>query len=241
LSQYPESGAIALVGSGEYLPVMTALEGELLQAAVGRGKRKVFVQLPTAAGKESEERLAHWHELGYAQAQRLGVECNSLKLYNRQDAFNTEFVEAIGDAALIYLSGGDPHYLASSLADTPVWEAIVAAWSNGTSLMGCSAGAMIFGREIMGIRKSHASPGLNLLPTIQTIPHYDRFLGWLPDRVAAAIVRAPEGVHLLGIDEETALVRDNAQALWRVWGQGKVHVLKGATPQSFSSGENISL
>ena len=241
MSQYPESGAIALVGSGEYLPVMTALEGELLQAAVARGKRKVFVQLPTAAGKENHQRLAHWHELGYTQAQRLGVECISLKLYNREDAFKTEFVEAISDAALIYLSGGDPHYLASSLEDTPVWKAIVSAWSTGTSLMGCSAGAMIFGKEIMGIRKSHASPGLNLLPTIQTIPHYDRFLGWLPDRIAGAIVRAPEGVHLLGIDEETALVRDNAQSLWRVWGQGKVHVLKGAPTQSFCHGETISL
>jgi cyanophycinase len=241
LLQNSECGAIALVGSGEYLPVMTALEGELLQAAVARGRREIFVQLPTAAGKESEARLAHWHELGYAQAQRLGVECNSLKLYNREDAFNKDFVEEISDAALIYLSGGDPHYLAQTLFETPVWSAIVAAWESGASLAGCSAGAMIFGKEIMGIRKSHASPGLNLLPTIQTIPHYDRFLGWLPDRVAAAIVRAPDGVHLIGIDEDTALIRDNAQALWRVWGEGKVHVLKGATPQSFSKGEKFSL
>lgn len=220
---------------------MTALEGELLQAAVTRGKRKVFVQLPTAAGQESEERLAHWHDLGYVQAQRLGVECNSLQLYDRQDAFNTEFVDAIEDAALIYLSGGDPHHLASSLEDTPVWEAIVAAWSTGTSLMGCSAGAMALGSEIISIRKSQATQGLGLLPRIQTIPHYDRFLGWLPDRIAAAILRAEEGMSLIGIDENTALIRDNSESAWRVWGEGKVHLLLREEPHSFAAGQEISL
>jgi cyanophycinase len=229
------------VGSGEYLPVMTLLEGELLQSGVRRGKRKSYVQIPTAAGREGDDRLDFWRKLGQAQADRLDAQCISLPLITRDDAFLAKNVDAICDAGLIYLSGGDPHYLAETLIDTPVWNAIVAAWESGTALAGCSAGAMIFGNEIMAIRKSHSSPGLNLLPSIQTIPHYDRFLGWLPDRVAASIVRAPVGVHLLGIDEETALVRDSAQALWRVWGNGKVHLLKGAAPGSFSSGEKLSL
>jgi cyanophycinase len=220
---------------------MTLLEGELLQAGVARGKEMSYVQIPTAAGQEGEDRLKFWRKLGEDQATRLNAECFSLQLFTRDDAFLPENIDVISNAALIYLSGGDPHYLAQTLINTPVWQAIVNAWRNGSSLAGCSAGAMIFGREIIGVRKSHASPGLNLLPTIQTIPHYDRFLGWLPDRVAAAIVRAPTGVHLLGIDEETALVRDNAQAKWRVWGEGKVHLLKGAPPHSFSHGENISL
>ena len=220
---------------------MTFLEGELLQVAVKRGKRKSYVQIPTAAAKEGDDRLKFWRKLGQEQADRLDVQCQSLPLFTREDAFLPENVDVIRDAGLIYLSGGDPHYLAETLIDTPVWQAIVAAWESGASLGGCSAGAMVFGKEIMGIRKSHTSPGLDLLPTIQTIPHYDRFLGWLPDRVAAAILRAPEGVHLIGIDEETALIRDSAQALWRVWGEGKVHVLKGATPQSFSNGEKLSL
>jgi len=229
------------VGSGEYLPVMTFLEGELLQGAVKRGKRKSYVQIPTAAAKEGDDRLEFWRKLGQDQADRLNAQCRPLAIFTREDAFLPAHVDAVRDAGLIYLSGGDPHYLSKTLIGTPVWQAIVAAWEGGASLAGCSAGAMVFGKEIIGIRKAHAEPGLDLLPTIQTIPHYDRFLGWLPDRVAAAILRAPEGVHLIGIDEETALIRDSAQALWRVWGEGKVHVLKGATPQSFSNGEELSL
>lgn len=220
---------------------MTALEGELLQAAVIRGKREVFVQLPTAAGQEDASRLEHWHEMGRVQGQRLAVDTNSLRLYNREDAFNPEFVEAIEDAGLIYLSGGDPHYLAETLIDTPVWEAILGAWRSGSSLMGCSAGAMAMGSEIIAFRKSHVTQGLALLPMIQTIPHYDRFLGWLPDRVSAAIMRVEENMNLIGIDENTALVRDRFDTSWRVWGEGKVHLLKSSETHSFVSGEEITL
>ncbi len=219
---------------------MTALEGELLQAAVIRGKREVFVQLPTAAGAEDASRLEHWHELGRTQGQRLAVDTDSLRLYTREDAFMPEFVEAIQDAGLIYLSGGDPHYLTETLIDTPVWEAIITAWSSGSSLMGCSAGAMAMGSEIIAFRKSHVTRGLSLLPTIQTIPHYDRFLGWLPDRVSAAIMRVEEGMNLIGIDENTAMVRDNFDAPWRVWGEGKVHLLKSAQTQSFEAGAEVT-
>jgi cyanophycinase len=75
---------------------------------------------------------------------------------------------------------------------------------------------------------------------IQTIPHYDRFLGWLPDRVSAAIMRVEEGTHLIGIDENTAMVRDSADSPWRVWGEGKVHLLKISQTHPFVAGEEIT-
>ena len=95
---------------------------------------------------------------------------------------------------------------------------------SGTSLAGCSAGAMAFGGTIMGIRKSSHSAGLNLLPDIEVIPHYDKMLGWLPDRVASFIARSGADTTLIGIDENTALVMDDG---WRVTGAGRVHILRG--------------
>jgi cyanophycinase len=94
----------------------------------------------------------------------------------------------------------------------------------GTSLAGCSAGAMAFGGTIMGIRKSSHSEGLNLLPEIEVIPHYDKMLGWLPDRVASFIAHGGADTTLVGIDENTALVMDNG---WKSVGAGKVHILRG--------------
>ena len=219
-----QPGALALVGSGEYLPEAQLLEAALLRLGISRGKSNTYIQIPTAAGKEGEDRLDFWRQRGADQAARIGCEVKYLPVLTREDAHNAQWIEEIKSAGLIYFSGGDPVHLAEVFADTPMWQAIVQAWREGASLAGCSAGAMAFGGKIIGIRRSHISAGLNLLPEIEVIPHYDKFLGWLPDRVTAAIVRKDTDTALLGIDENTALVLTDK---WRKYGTGKVHILRG--------------
>ncbi len=219
------SGAIALVGSGEYSVQMQELETELLHRAISRGKKNTFVQIPTASSHEGEASRAKWKRLGQEQSDRIGSECIYLPIHEREDAFNPEFVDAIESAGLIYFSGGDPHRVAEVYRDSPVWDKIIYEWRTGSSLAGCSAGAMAFGGSIMGIRRNHHSPGLALLPDIEVIPHYDKMLGWLPDRVAAFVARSVTSGTLLGIDEDTALVLTDA---WRKFGRGNVHVLRGS-------------
>ena len=219
-----QRGAIALVGSGEYLPIAQVLETELLRLGISKGKSNTFVQIPTAAGKEGDDRLDFWRKRGADQAARIGCEVKYLPVLSRDDAHNANWIEEIKSAGLIYFSGGDPVHLAEIFANTPMWEAIVSAWNQGASLAGCSAGAMAFGGKIIGIRRSHISAGLNLLPDIEVIPHYDKFLGWLPDRVTAAVMRNDADTALLGIDENTALVLTDR---WRKYGSGSVHVLRG--------------
>ena len=218
-------GAIALVGSGEYSVQMQELETQLLHRAISRGKRNTFIQIPTASSHEGDASREKWKRLGQEQSDRIGSECIYLPIHEREDAFNAEFVDAIKDAGLIYFSGGDPHRVAEIYRDSPVWQKIVEEWRTGTSLAGCSAGAMAFGGSIMGLRRSQHSEGLALLPDIEVIPHYDKMLGWLPDRVAAFIAQSITRGTLLGIDENTALVLTDA---WRRYGRGKVHVLRGS-------------
>jgi len=219
-----QRGAIALVGSGEYLPIAQVLETELLRLGISKGKSNTYIQIPTAAGKEGDERLDFWRKRGADQGVRIGCEVKYLPVLTRDDAHNPQWIEEINSAGLIYFSGGDPVHLAEIFANTPMWEAIVSAWKQGSSLAGCSAGAMAFGGKIIGIRRSHISAGLNLLPDIEVIPHYDKFLGWLPDRVTAAVMRNDADTALLGIDENTALVLTDR---WRKYGSGSVHVLRG--------------
>ena len=218
------TGAIALVGSGEYSVPMQELETQLLHRAISRGKRNTFVQIPTASSHEGEASRAKWKRLGQEQSDRIGSECIYLPIHEREDAFNPDFIADVKDAGLIYFSGGDPHRVAEIFNDSPLWAAIVSEWKSGTSLAGCSAGAMAFGGSIMGIRKSKHSEGLGLLPGIEVIPHYDKMLGWLPDRVASFIANSVSKATLLGIDENTALVHTDA---WRKFGRGNVHVLRG--------------
>ena len=219
-----QPGALALVGSGEYLPEAQALEAELLRFGISRGKANTYIQIPTAAGKEGEDRLDFWRQRGADQAERIGCEVKYLPVLTREDAHNQSWIEEIGTAGLIYFSGGDPVHLADVFRDTPMWQAIMKAWREGASLAGCSAGAMAFGGTIMGIRKSQHAAGLNLLPGIEVIPHYDKMLGWLPDRVTSFIARGVSDATLVGIDENTALVYTDA---WRTFGRGNVHVLRG--------------
>ena len=222
MSQNP--GVLALVGSGEYSLQMQEFETGLLHSASLRGKKNSFVQIPTGSSHEGEDRRAYWRRRGAEQAERIGCELIYLPIHERVDAFNPDYVDAIDGAGLIYFSGGDPHRIPEVFQGSPLWDEICDQWMSGTSLAGCSAGAMAFGGTIMGIRKSSHSAGLNLLPEIEVIPHYDKMLGWLPDRVASFIARAGADTTLIGIDENTALVLEQG---WRKVGAGKVHILRG--------------
>ena len=234
-------GSIALVGSGEYLPAMAYLEKSLIDDALALGKKSTYIQIPTAAGRESQDRLDYWRALGKAQADKLGVEQIFLPIYNREGALNPVFADLINDSALIYLSGGDPHHLAESLRDTPVWQSIVKNWHAGSSLAGCSAGAMVLSAHVPNFRmlKREPTPGLSLLPDIRVIPHFNKFFKWIPDSAATVLLHAPGDQIVLGIDELTALVKRPNQSSWQVHGEAKVHVLKGLPTHAYSDGEEI--
>ena len=204
---------------------MQELETQLLHLAISKGKKNTFVQIPTASSHEGDLSRERWQRLGKEQSDRIGSECLYLPIHEREDAFNQSFVDQIQGAGLIYFSGGDPHRVAEIYRDSPLWDAIVEQWQSGTSLAGCSAGAMAFGGSIMGLRRAHHTAGLALLPDVEVIPHYDKMLGWLPDRVASFIIRSNTDSTLLGIDENTALVHTDT---WRRFGRGKVHVLRGS-------------
>ena len=237
------NGSLALVGSGEYLPAMAEFEKSLVQDGVKNGKEARYVQIPTAAGRESTDRLEYWKQLGLTQAKAIGVEATYLPIYTREDAFNQKYVDAVANSALMYMSGGDPHHLAEVLIDTPLWSAIVENWKTGASLAGCSAGAMVLSAHIPNFRllKKTATQGLNLLPEIRVIPHFNKFFKWIPESAAKVLLHVPDNSILIGVDELTAIVKRSGDTEWVVVGEAKVHVLKGLPDQQLHDGERIKL
>lgn len=237
------NGSLALVGSGEYLPAMTAFEKSLIEDGVKNGKAANYIQIPTAAGQESDDRLEYWKQLGQTQADSIGVKVTYLPIYTRDDAFKQEHVDAVKNSALMYMSGGDPHYLAEVLIDTPVWAAMVENWQSGASLAGCSAGAMVLSAQIPNFRvlKKPPTTGLNLLPEIRVIPHFNKFFKWIPDSAAKVLLHVPNDSILIGVDEMTAIVKRTGNDHWVVVGDAKVHVLKGMPDQQLSDGQEIRL
>jgi cyanophycinase-like exopeptidase len=212
---------IALVGSGEYLPVMSEIEASLIE---GRPPR--YVQLATAAAPEGDASLARWHQLGREQAERIGVEQVVLDVRTREDAESSHWAELVAGAGLIYLSGGNPAYLADTLRHTAVWKAIVRAHEDGAALAGCSAGAMALSTWAPRMRDlvhPQQPTGLGLVPHLRVIPHFDRMLGWMPDVLRNAVLHKPDDVLLVGIDEDTALVGGPVE--WEVRGRQSAWVL----------------
>lgn len=236
------NGSLALVGSGEYLPAMAEFEKSLLDDGIKNGKENIYIQIPTAAAQESQSRLDFWRELGQKQANLIGSRAIFLPIYTRDDAFNLSLADQIKNAGLIYMSGGDPHYLANTLIDTPVWSAIMANWQSGGSLAGCSAGAMVLSSQIPNFRLSRATPtlGLNLIPDLRVIPHFNKFFKWIPESAAKLLMNVPGDLILIGIDELTAVVKRGGQSQWQVWGEAKLHILKGLPQRQLESGEEIS-
>jgi cyanophycinase len=254
------TGPVALVGSGEFLDVMVDVDRGLL---AGRPDRAVF--LPTAAAEEGEVSVNYWVELGKRHFERLGVEPVPLLVLDRQDADSPELAAQVEGAGLVYLSGGNPGYLADTLRDTLVWSAILDAWQMGTALAGCSAGACALSTvsDYVGSRARPSRPrgsaadealpetfragdsggGLGVVPRLAVIPHYDRILEWVPDLKDRYIERAGPGVTIVGIDEDTALASPSGDGLgFEVAGRQSVFVLhRDGTTTKYESGSTFSV
>jgi cyanophycinase len=240
LTRMPGPGPIALVGSGEFLPSMSEIDATLL-AATGRRRPRVVI-LPTASWPDGEEVFRRGASMGAEHFSALGAEVEPVLLRDRFDAEDEAHVQAIGEADLIYLSGGKPGHLTGTLVGSPVGEALLAANRRGATLAGCSAGAMTLADRHWDFRRRRLfwpvrwRDGLGLVPGATVIPHYDAF----PEPMAAMLVlQAPRGIATLGIDEETALVgRDGS---WQVEGPGRVTVWRGRHRQRYRRGDVIRI
>jgi cyanophycinase len=240
LTGMPGPGPIALVGSGEFLPAMSEIDAGLL-AATGRSRPRVAI-LPTASWPDGEEVFRRWASMGAEHFGALGAEVEAVLVRDRFDAEDGAHVQAIGEADLIYLSGGKPGHLTRTLVGSPVGDALVAANRRGATLAGCSAGAMTLTDRHWDFRKRRLfwpvrwQAGLGLVPGATVIPHYDA----LPEPMSAMLVlQAPRGLATLGIDEETALVgRDGS---WQVAGAGRVTVWRGRHRQRYRRGDVIRI
>jgi cyanophycinase-like exopeptidase len=143
--------------------------------------------------------------------------------------------------ASFYFSGGNPLFLADTIGDTLLWQVIVERWQQGTALGGCSAGAMAFGAWVPDIRHptKPGRPGLGLLPQLRVLPHFDKFLGRMPDLLIRPLLRDLPGVVTVGIDEETALV--GGPQTFTVQGRSSAWLIEHGHRREIPGGESITV
>jgi cyanophycinase len=202
---------LALVGGGEWRAGCT-FDKDLLEAS---GGPDVLV-LPTAAAYEHPERAV---ETAVAHFARLGAAARGLMVLRRADALVEAYADEVREARFVYLSGGSPMHLRSVLKDSPVWDALVEAWTGGAVLAASSAGAMVLCDPMVDMRGGAFTVGLGLLSGLTVLPHHD---GWSPEKARRTIHLAPAGLAVVGIDEQTAVIRADGE--WSVAGVGAAAV-----------------
>jgi cyanophycinase len=224
-------GPLALVGGDELKPGNEPQDEALVRAAAG-GPAYV---LATAAGRQRPE-------LAVANAVRwfgsLGLEVEELPATRRSHATSAANADRARAGRFFYLVGGDPGLVPRTLAGSPLWAAIVEAWSNGAALAGSSAGAMamcewtLVRDRMPGDDRRRYAAGLGLVPGAAVLPHFETFgHRW----VESASER--DGVVLLGLDERTAAVW-RARS-WRALGAGGVTTIANGERRRFGVGEEI--
>ncbi|MGI8759605.1 MAG: cyanophycinase [Acidimicrobiales bacterium] len=206
------SGLLALVGGDEWQSGCT-FDQELLEAS---GGAEVLV-LPTAAAYEHPDRAV-------ASARRwfgtLGATVRGLDVLHRRDALDDGNADVVRSARFVYLSGGSPLHLRSVLKETPVWEALTAAWADGAVVAGSSAGAMVLCDPMVDPRGGALTVGLGLVVNLAVLPHAEPDVAHVHHRT---LELASPGLPVAAVDEQTALLRDG-DGRWRASGAGAVRV-----------------
>jgi cyanophycinase len=249
IMQRIQPGALALVGSGEYLPQMEATDRFLLGTLGGPAAARVVV-IPTASALELGM-PEHWNTMGVAHFRALGAQATPVMLLTRDDAHDQQVLAELRGADMYYFSGGNPEHVIEMLRDTPAWQIIRAGYAAGAVLAGCSAGAMMLGgytlsvRAVMRGQPPRWLPALGVAPGIVLMPHFDRVADFASAEMFRAILAAaPPSTTLVGVDEDTALVHlpGDAKQRWRVIGRQTISVFDHEGGRAiYRAGDSIPL
>jgi cyanophycinase len=226
-------GTLALLGGGEWRDGCRDLDRDLL-AAVGA---KEVVVLPTAAAYEHPDRVT---ERAVTYFEALGVKVRPLMVLHRAEADEAKVIEAARKAKVVYVADGSPLHLRSVLKGSELWDAMLVSYHSGGVLAASGAGATLVCDPMVDPRGGAYTVGLGVVANLAVFPYHGTAAAHLRDR---SIDLLPPTAKLVGIDEETALVRDPKGA-WKVAGVGTVTVYEGTAstdhrPTDYKAGDTI--
>lgn len=204
-------GTLALVGGGAWSDPCRALDADLLERS---GASEVVV-VPTAAAFEQPARRL---EAAAAYFDALGCGTVGLDVLHRAEAEDDANATRVRDARFVYVADGSPLHLRSVLKDSKLFEALVAAYRGGATVVASGAGATVLCDPMVDPRGGAYTVGLGLVGNLAVFPYHGSAADHLRVR---SVDLLPRGALLAGVDECTALVRD-PEPRWRVVGAGRV-------------------
>ena len=208
------TGTLALVGGRPFTEGCT-FDADLLAASGG----DEVVVLPTAAAYEHPQREV---EAAAAHFEGFGATAVGLDVLTRRDAIEEATAERVRAARFLYLVGGSPMHLRSVVKDSPVWDALVAAWQDGAVVAAASGAARVLCDPMVDPRGGAFTVGLGLLENLAVVPHHNH---WSEEKAHRTLLLAPADLLVVGIDDATALIR-TGDGTWSVGGSGSVAVFR---------------
>jgi cyanophycinase-like exopeptidase len=235
--------SFALLGSGEFEPWTGPIDRWLLERGSGDGR---VIVLPTASAPEGDEVFQGWASMGLRHYAEAGIPVEVIPLRTRADAERTDIVAGVRGASAVFFSGGNPAYLAATLANTPAWRVIREEMDRGMAYAGCSAGVACLGeaapdssiRDPLSADGSLLQPGLGMFPGTFLMPHWDALDGYIPGLQALIRSSVPADRRLVTIDEHTAILGDGIE--WTVVGAGDARVIRGEAERVFATGTSFT-
>jgi len=227
-------GYLLLQGGAEFTGRMEHADRRALEVVGGAGARISIV--PTAAAPDGNHENAGTN--GATWFRRLGADhVQWLPLIDKTSANASAIAEALRKSDLIFLLGGFPGYLADTLRNSLCWEAMLSAEQRGACIAGSSAGAMVLCERYYDPWQRALTKGLGLCSKVCVVPHHDTYGGdWVP----AVTTLFPEGL-IIGIDEQTGMLNEGGQGLWRVYGKGAVTLYRGGRKERFTIDQSFGL
>jgi cyanophycinase len=223
-------GTLALIGGGEWGHGCRSFDEDLLASAGG----DEVVVLASAAAYEHPEKVV---DRATTYFEDLGAEVFAPLVLQRHEADDAKIVEHVRKARFVYLSDGSPLHLRSVLKGSPLFEAILSAYHGGGVLAASGAGATLVCDPMVDPRGGAYTVGLGVVTNLAVFPYHGTAADHLRER---SIDLLPKGAKLVGIDEETALVRDPSGS-WRAAGAGTVTVYDGRATTPFSAGSAVDV
>jgi len=225
-------GALLLEGGAEFGGAMR--EPDLRAIELAGGPDAPVRIIPTAAAPDKNHLRAGNNGIRWFRS--LGAtNVEAVQLINGDSAKDSEIVEALRAAKMIYMLGGFTHYLGQTLLGSQAWEAALGAWQEGAVIAGSSAGAMVMCEYYFDPGRGKVEKGLNLVPNACVLPHHNTFgKNWV-----GKLKSLLPDVILLGIDEYTGMIMKNRE--WEVLGSGAVAVYHGQEVEEFGSGQRFIL
>ncbi len=221
-------GKLVIIGGAEEKHRKGQMEilETVAQYAKGNGGKVVVV---TAASQLPEEMAATYKKVFTS----LGIsKFDSLDIRTRGDAQAQENVNKVGDASLIFFTGGDQLRITSQIGDSPVFRCMRERYYDGMIIAGTSAGAAAMpetmliagpGDESNRLSALDMAPGLGFIKDTVIDSHFAE-RGRM-GRLLGAVAQNPKNLGL-GIDEDTA-IEVQPHDHFEVLGSGAVYVVDG--------------